>query len=109
MTLEKFKGNVLTEEEKIYRLKQLEKVCEVGEVDKEFLPFLFIINLYPVVTTQCCCGHKGKEKPHVDFRSSFSVEDTINKIIRPLHELHPGITVELFTECERLRYCLWLP
>jgi len=103
-----FKGNILTTEEKEFRLKELEKECEAGEVDEEFLPFLFLINLYPVVTTQCCCGHNGEKDPHVDFRSSFSEKDTIDKIIRPLETMHPGIKMVLLTECERLRYCLRL-
>jgi len=110
------KGNILTERERKYRLYRLEQETKPDSpepIDAEILPYLKRINRFPfLVTTQSCCGHgedpRTGRKAHIDFRSALSVENTINKIIRPFSDKWINSEVSLMTESERLRYVLWL-
>lgn len=113
MTLEKFKGNCFTPEEKEYRLQQLKKEILDGEVDEEMISYLEKINSYPfIVTTQSCCGHgeHSGRVAYIDFRSSLSPEEVINYLLKPLDKkFSPYIGFQLCgLDCDRLRYCIWL-
>ena len=86
-----------------------------NQPDKEFIPYLERLNCFWfIMTTQCCSGHSGvpnrKAFPLIDFRSALSMEDTIDKIIRPFEDLQypPWMSIQLHTEGERLRFVLWL-
>jgi len=117
MGLEEFKGNILTGEEKQYRLKTYYEEKKEGYIDKAITPFLEMINEFPfIMTTQSCCGHgediecpEHGRRAHIDFRCMLSVEDTIDKILRPFTEKHyHSVSCQLMMECDRLRYCLWI-
>lgn len=114
-SLEKFTGNILTKEEKEVRLKQLKEMIRENDVDKEFIPYLNKINSYDFIcTTQCCMGHNGNNNrcAYLDFRSGLSERDTIDKLLRPMEDkysnLDSHLSIQLYTECNKLRYCLWL-
>lgn len=116
-----FKGNVLTKNEKGYRLKQLE---ECDDVDKLFIPYLNELNKYNIMTTQCCTGHRRKVgkgyrrkgsrtyytagRAHIDFRSGFSPSRTIDKILRPMVDKY-SVDVDLMLEDNKARYVIWYP
>jgi len=107
--MNKFKGNILTAEEKEYRLMKLYK--NVEEIDEEIFPYLVKINKFPfIVTTQSCCGHKGLSgrQAHIDFRCALTEKDTIDLFLRPMSNKFEKINIELMLEANRLRYCLWL-
>jgi hypothetical protein len=108
--LENFKGNKLSKEEKVYRLKLLKESVKENDVDKEMIPFLDKINnIEYFVTTQCCCGHNGDNNriPHIDFRSTFCTDTVIDYILRPMEDKF-GCNIQIFTEQNRLRYCIWM-
>lgn len=109
MNLEDFVGNRLSEEEKKYRLKELNKLIEENEIDEEMLPYLDVMNsIDGVVSTQCCCGHNNKElKAYIDFRCSAEPEIVIDLILRPIEDKF-GCNIQLMTEHNRLRYCIWM-
>jgi len=110
---ERFKGNILTEEERKLRLLFLDEEIKENRVDKDMIPFLKRINRFPfIVTTQSCSGHgedpsKGRHA-HIDFRSALSEKDTINKILRPMSERFVDISISLMLEVNKLRYVIWL-
>jgi len=118
LDLEKFKGNILSWEEKIIRLVGLQSLIKKNweyNPDKEMIPYLERLNaIWFIATTQCCSGHFDNPKrrsggAHIDFRSALSVEDTINKVIRPWENLQdPPSSVQITAENVRLRYILWL-
>jgi len=115
MNIESFKGNILTEEERTYRLIKLKKELQDNRIDEEFIPYINSINHYDfIVTTQCCTGHyEGGYNAHFDFRSKLSEKDVIDKLLRPMDEKFDpirggGVSIQLMPECGRLRYCLWL-
>lgn len=105
-----FKGNLLGPEEREYRLRTMPR----DDCDPEFLPYLDRINAFPfLITTQHCSGHGekglGSRRAHLDFRSMLPERMTINLLLRPMEDKYPhDISIQLFTECARLRYCLWL-
>lgn len=109
--LEKFKGNILSKEEKEIRLDLLNE--DIDDIDIEFLHYLNRINkCWFICTTQCCTGHyedvkNGGRKSHIDFRCRLTEKDTIDLILRPL-ETRIGCTISICTELERLRYIIWL-
>lgn len=109
--LDKFKGNILTSEEKEYRLMSPNGLYyNVAEIDEEIFPYLVKINGFPfIVTTQSCCGHKGENnrKAHIAFRCALTEKDTIDLLLRPMSNKFE-IYVELILEEEGLRYCLRL-
>jgi hypothetical protein len=105
-----FKGNKLTEREKCFRVKELKKLIEENEIDSEMIPYLSRINdIDSVVTTQCCYGHNGdnNRKAHIDFRCSYDIETLIDKVLRPLEDKF-GCNIQILTEQNRLRYCIWM-
>lgn len=107
------KGNVLSEEERQYRLKMFNRFKNEGLIDKEFIPYLNIINSFPFIcTTQCCTGHYENEKKgrkaHIDFRCKLTPNKVVDCIIRPVQENYPTVYFTLMTENNRLRYVLWL-
>lgn len=113
--IDKFTGNVLSAEEKAYRMERLERTIADDdfdiEIDRRLLPYLRAINEFPfIMTTQSCWGHYGDDgrKAHVDFRSALSEKDTINLLLRPLTDRFYNVTVHLYMEASKLRYCLWL-
>jgi len=115
--LSSFKGNQLSIEEKWYRLTRLQSFIKIGEdylPDKEFIPYLEKLNsFWFIMTTQCCSGHYDNPKrncrAHIDFRSALSIEDTINKIIRPFDNLqNPPVSIGITAEGNRLRFILWI-
>ena len=106
----RFKGNILSSKEKIYRMNCLKKEINLNNVDFEFIDYLKEINSFNfIATTQCCSGHKRnsdldipKSKPFFDFRSGLSEKTTI-KLLRKLADV-VDINIELKLEGERLRY-----
>ena len=86
-----FNGNIIPHGEKVKRLEALEREIKSGRVDKEFIPYLEEINLHNVMTTGCCTGH-GEDcswdpllrRAHVSFRSGYSIEDTVENLIKPM-------------------------
>lgn len=113
--LESFKGNILTKEEREYRLIGFHREIISGDIDKELVLYLKKINFFPfIVTTQSCFGHSTRhydrkfKRAHFDFRSMLSETDTINLLLRPMCDKFESIWIELMLECNRLRYCLWL-
>ena len=110
MKLSDFEGNYLSSEEKIYRLIELEKEIKEGEVDEEMIPYIDLLNSNKYcVTTQCCYGHNGDNNriAHIDFRSTLSIECVIDNILRPMENKF-GCNIQLLTEQDRLRYCIWM-
>lgn len=108
-------GNVCSEKEREFRLRELEEEIKTGWLDKEIVPYIKRINLYPfLVTTQSCCGHGENpmtgRRAHIDFRSLLSETDTINKISRPFDsKRNPSDSaLELVIEPYGIRYLLWL-
>ena len=111
VTLENFKGNILTKKERDYRLSGFHKEIISKDIDGELVPYLEKINTFPfIVTTQSCCGHFGNNhrRAHFDFRSMLGEADTINLLLRPVCDKFDATWVELMLEGDRLRYCLWL-
>lgn len=113
ISLDQFRGNILTKEEKEYRLGELQKEIKKGNVDRELLPYLERINKFSfLMTTQSCCGHGGSSKDkraHIDFRSSLGVEYIINSILKPLDAKFPSLSFSLYgLHCDRLRFAVWL-
>lgn len=114
MELEQFTGNLLTQEEKEYRIKQLYElhIKELKDLDMEFLPYLERINVFSFIcTTQCCTGkHRpNDDDAHFDFRCSNPPEWVIDNLLKPLVEEFEGIHVSLYgLHNDRLRYCVWL-
>lgn len=111
--LDQFKGNILTKEEKEYRLGELQEEIKRGNIDRELLPYLERINRFPfLMTTQSCCGHERGFRQigaHIDFRSSLGVENTINSILKPLDAKFPSLSFSLYgLHCDRLRFAVWL-
>lgn len=112
-SLDNYKGNTLTSEEKQLRLKYFSESLKSGEIDIEMVPFLEAINKFDfIMTTQCCCGHgenaiDGGRKAHLDFRCSLPVEKVIDSILRPLAK-KSYYHLELELEKDRLRYILWM-
>jgi len=111
MGLEKFTGNLLTQEEKEYRIGQLYElhIKEFKDLDMRFLPYLERINAFPFIcTTQCCDGdHDGLA--HFDFRCSNPPEWVIDNLLKPLDEKFEGIHISLYgLDANRLRYCIWI-
>lgn len=114
--LKQFTGNQLTAEEKEFRMKNyehLKKIKSPPELDEEIIPYLDRINAFPfLVTTQSCCGHgrpQSEKHAHADFRSGLNERDTIDFLLRPLADRSdPNLSFELMTECDRLRYIIWL-
>lgn len=107
-----FKGNILSKEEKEYRMDRFHKAIVDNDIDKELVSYLETINSFSfITTTQSCCGHnediKKGRRAHFDFRSALSEKDTINFLLRPMCDKF-DIIVELILEANRLRYCLWL-
>jgi len=112
--LDQFKGNILTKEEKEYRMSRLIKTVQDDNfdmaIDLELVPYLRRINSFPfIMTTQSCTGHNGDNgrKAHFDFRSMLSEKDTIDLLLRPVSEFE-GVSIELMLEADKCRYCLWL-
>lgn len=115
-----FKGNILTEAERKFRLENFYKVVAATKdgtdsepLDEVLIPYLEKINSFPfLITTQSCWGHnrsRDEKKAHFDFRSKLTEKDTIDKLIRPMTDKFcPILGCELMLECDRLRYCLWL-
>jgi len=112
MDLEKFTGNLLTQEEKTYRLSEFYEYNVGKDLDMAFLPYLEKINGFPFMcTTQCCDGEKEGQagKAHFDFRCSNPPEWVIDNLLKPLDEKFGGIHVSLYgLHCDRLRYCIWI-
>ena len=99
-----------TDVEKKYRLKKLAQAIEEGEVDEEMIPYLERLNrIVYVVTTQCCCGHGGKKRPHVDLRTTLGM----GKTLAILHAIDPDESISLevmgWSDPYLPRYCFWLP
>jgi len=112
--LDQFVGNILTKEEKEYRMVRLKKTIADGKfdmpIDRDLIDYLSEINKFQfLVTTQSCCGHNGDNdgRAHFDFLCMLSEKDTIDFLLRPMAELE-GITIELMLETNKCRYCLWL-
>jgi len=112
--LDQFVGNILTKEEKKYRMDRLKKTIADDDfdmsIDRNLVDYLSEINKFQfLVTTQSCCGHNGNNdrRAHFDFRCMLSEKDTIDFLLRPMAELE-GVTVELMLETNKCRYCLWL-
>ncbi|MBA7684482.1 hypothetical protein ES703_92878 [subsurface metagenome] len=114
-----FKGNILTEEERKFRLENFHKVIAATRngtdsepLDEILIPYLEKINSFSfLVTTQSCWGHnkpKNEKHAHFDFRSKLTEKDTIDKLIRPMTDKFLPVVCELMLECNRLRYILWL-
>ena len=111
MGLEKFTGNLLTQEEKAYRLKELYEYNVGNDLDMEFLPYLKRINAFPFMcTTQCCDGGKeGQDDAHFDFRCAYPPEWVVDNLLKPIVEKFEGIHVSLYgLHADRLRYCIWI-
>ena len=120
--LSEFVGNRLTQAERYYRLGGLHyERSHYNEIDIPMLFYLDRINVYPwIVTTQCCWGHnedsESGRRAHVDFRCAWSADDVVDLVLRPFQEINDSglenvggnLSVDLMTECKRLRYCLWL-
>ena len=109
-SLKEFEGNqCLTEEEKEYRLRQLEKELAEGSIDEEMWPYLSRLNAIDgVVTTQCCCGHNKKDlKPHIDIRISFGFIDLFDRVRRMLDMGEVSLQI-MGAEMNMPRYCFWL-
>lgn len=106
--LSSFRGNILSSDEKLLRMKLFEQDVENGEIDKDFIPFLRKLNRYCIMTTQCCVGHGKDTEAYLDFRSMMPVEFTIDHIIRPLESKFSECSTTIYTEHNRLRYCIWL-
>lgn len=112
-----FKGNVMGSMEKMLRLKVLRYLIRMGKavsdpLDEEFIPYLCVMNQFSIMTTQCCTGHnenpKTGRRAYFSFRSVLSIEDTIDFLLRPLQDKYVEIDISLCTECNQLRYCIWL-
>lgn len=118
MDLRDFRGNILTQEEKAYRLSHGYSLDAPEPIDKEIMPYLERINKFSFIcTTQSCCGHNEDPKTgrhaHIDFRSALSEKDTIDKILRPFdsqiaHFFNSVCSIQLALEADRLRYNIWL-
>ena len=114
MSLENFTGNLLSQEEKKYRIKQLYElnIKEFKDLDMEFLPYLGRMNAFRFIcTTQCCDGRKeGQDgRAHFDFRCSNPPEWVINNLLKPLDKKFGGIHISLYgLHGDRLRYCIWI-
>lgn len=106
--LRSFKGNILSPDEKLFRMTLFEHAIEQGEIDLDFIPFLRKLNQYCIMTVQCCTGHGTETEAYLDFRSMMPVEFTIDHIIRPVENKFPGCKMTIYTEQDRLRYCIWL-
>jgi len=111
--LENFTGDLLTPEEKQFRLKRLQKEIESKRIDEEMVPYVKRINaLSSFVTTQCCFGHKGNDhnqRAYIDFRSSLKPGEVIEQILKPMLLKHNVLQVQLFGLWnDRLRYCIRL-
>uniref|UniRef100_A0A6M3MIE9 Uncharacterized protein n=1 Tax=viral metagenome TaxID=1070528 RepID=A0A6M3MIE9_9ZZZZ len=112
--MENFTGNLLTQEEKDYRLRELYElnIKVWKDLDMEFLPYLERINDSPFIcTTQCCVGnHKPDDDgAHFDFRCSKPPEWVIDNLLKPLVEKFSGIHISLYgLHCDMLRYCIWI-
>ena len=54
-------------------------------------------------------GHNGdnNRRAHLDFRSALPMEETVLHLIKPLQDKH-YTDCYINTECERVRYCLWM-
>lgn len=108
-----FKTNKMCPEEKEVRMKLFEQSKKQGDIDEEMIPFLDSINMIPIfMTTQCCCGHgddpkQGGRRAHIDFRSSLTIEETVNNVLRGIEET-VGANVQLAMEEDRCRYIIWL-
>ncbi|MBA7496405.1 hypothetical protein ES702_07013 [subsurface metagenome] len=115
-----FKGNILTETERKFRLENFRKVIaatldgtDSEPLDEVLIPYLEKINSFPfLITTQSCWGHnkpRDEKKAHFDFRSKLTEKDTIDELVRPMTDKFcPTVGCELMLECDRLRYILWL-
>jgi len=114
MSLDSFIGNLLTQEEKEYRLRELYdlNIKEFKDLDMEFLPYLERINAFPFIcTTQCCTGHHRPDDDgaHFDFRCSTPLEWVIDNLLKPLVKKFSGDHISLYgLHCDRLRYCVWI-
>jgi len=111
--LDQFRGHLLTNEEKEYRLQGLANEIESGEVDEEMIPYLEKINSYPfIVTTQSCTGH-GEDRgtgrqAHVDFRCALPIHMVMDDLLMPMDEqFSPQIFFTLMgLWSDRLRYVM---
>jgi len=115
MSLDDFTGNLLTQEEKDYRIRQLYdlNITEFKDLDMEFLPYLEKMNASPIIcTTQCCTGHHRLDDydgAHFDFRCSNIPEWVIDNLLKPLVKKFSGVHMSLYgLHCDRLRYCVWI-
>jgi len=113
ITIDDFKGNRYSEEERKYRLEKLQMEIDLEEVDVEIIPFLETINNFNIILTiQSCCGHDGvnNARAYLDFRSRLNAEHTVDMILKPLqkkyvHELYISF---MGLEDDKLRYHLRL-
>ena len=85
-----FKGNILTEEERKFRLENFHKVIAATRngtdsepLDEILIPYLEKINSFSfLVTTQSCWGHnkpKNEKHAHFDFRSKLTEKAGIRR------------------------------
>lgn len=109
MGLEKFTGNLLTQEEKAHRLKELYEYNVGNDLDMEFLPYLERINAFPFMCTTQCCNGEQDGIAHFDFRCSNPPEWVIDNLLKPLEVKFEGIHISLYgLHGDRLRYCIWI-
>ena len=107
MGLEQFTGNLLTQEEKAYRLKNLYEYSVGVDLDMEFLPYLERINAFPFMCTTQCCDGEQDGVAHLDFRCRNPPEWVIDNLLKPLEVKFEGIHISLYVR-DRLRYCIWI-
>jgi len=103
--LKEFQGNTCNEKEKNIRANKLTISTLANSSQDEFRDYLIELSKYCIVPVECE-GYSKKRMP-INFRSMISIEDTITKIIRPFEEQFHN-DIQIFTENNRLRYCIWL-
>jgi len=114
----RYKGNRLTEKERLYNVKRLYKLMSKpinpNHPDKDMIPYLMGINSFNFIsTTGSCTGHYGdsrKGRAYILFRSALTPEETINRILKPMDKKYPTTTdIKLIgLHLDRLSYLIQL-
>jgi len=108
--LEDFRGHVwLDGAEKRYRMIQLAaELCD-GQIDPEMVEVLERFNAVAwLCTTQCCSGHGGEKKPHVDLRTALGFDELWGRSCAWI-ERHGATLTVCGSEMGMPRFCFWLP
>jgi len=79
-----FYGRMFLEpDEKQHRLSMLAQEIELGNVDKDILPYINRLNRIPhIMTTRSCSGYNGdmNKTPYIDFRWGLPFDELFERV-----------------------------